>query len=164
MLVGQIDFAFLILQILSALVSRCLGTDCQVMRQLKLCKLPELSGGMRAGPGCAAQDTELWPPDVSRCGVHVPASPGAGQWHIPPCWDVKVWQEPPFWGRSKRLHKICSDLASLRAWEIIAMAECAYFAFSINILVCLVFFFLHRGICFKGKSVKSTEPVLIMTA
>lgn len=101
MLVGQIDFVLLSLQMLSMLVFCCLGIGCQVMSQVKLCKLSQLSG-TSAGLCCPAQDRNL----ATRCVQDWCPSPSH-----PSCWlvtrftlagaagDVKVLQEPPFSGR-----------------------------------------------------------------
>lgn len=77
MLVGQIDFVFLSLQILSMLIFSCLRIDSQAMCQVKLCKLSELSG---TSVGCAVlHRTRNFGQQVCPgLGVHLPAIPGAG--------------------------------------------------------------------------------------
>lgn len=101
MLAGQIDFVFLSLQILSMLVFSCLGIGCQVMCQVKLCKLSEL-GGMSAGLCCpgqhrilAARCVQVWCPSPShpRCWLVTRFTPAGA------AGAVEMLQEPPFSGR-----------------------------------------------------------------
>lgn len=118
MLVGQIDFVFLSLQILPMLVSSCLGIECQVMCQVKLCKLSELSG-MSAGLGCPEQDTEFWPPDVSTFGVHLQPSQVLDSDTFFPLLGLlgtlKCHKCPHSVGDAECLHKIFSNIGALRA-------------------------------------------------
>lgn len=75
MLVGQIDFVFLTLQILSMLIFSCLRIDCQAMCQVQLSKLSELNG---TSVVCAVL-RRTWNFGQQVCpglGVHLPAIPG----------------------------------------------------------------------------------------